>query len=491
MITPSHGKEIAKDTFFYGLPKILPPLAGIVLLPVYTAYLSPNDYGILAMLTATAGLMNMFFWLNMNTGVLRFYHDFQGEERKKFLGTIAIGLFVYGMVLSIVLLFFGNVIFRVIFKSNEIPFYPFLAAQILIVFLGNASIIPVAVMKNERKAVSWCGIQMGSWAVTTGLTILFIVSYREGAWGKVKAQFLVACLLFLVYWIITLRNIRIRFSWSLFIKNLNFGLPLLGKSIFTYIYQFSDRWVLQRFVSMSSIGFYSFADSFAILLRMPALAFSDAWLPYFFREASKDEEACKKMVANISYYWAVLMVCATLVFCLFSKSAILMLANERFHVNMVFLNTIVFSIANLVTSFQVFLLYGLSYRKRNMPIFYSTLIAAAANLVINILLIPKFGILTASLSRLVACIINFGILYWAAQTSFKVQYQVKPVLKVLCLAVIAGVVSICVPLHAGIAGFTKNAVIYLVFIVSLFLLGLLKLSDLNAIRRTSFHRNRS
>lgn len=482
-----HGKELAKDSFFYGLPTVLPQLVNIVLIPVYTAYLSPQDYGLLGMLAAVAGIMNMLFWLNMNTGVLRFYHEYYGEDRRRFLGTVAIGSFAFSLILSIALLCSGNAIFILIFKSNEIPFYPFMTAQILIVFFGIASIIPGGVMKNERKAKAWSGIQLGAWAVTTALTLLFVVFYREGAWGKIKAQLVVAGILFVIYWIITLRHIRVYFSWHLFIMNLKFGMPLLGKSLFAYIYQFSDRWILERFVSLSSIGYYSFADSFANLLRVPALAFSDAWLPYFFREASKDEEASKKIVAEISYYWAVLLVCATLFFCLFSRTAILLLANERFHVSIVFLNTVVLSLAYLVTNFQVFALYVLSFSKRNMPIFYSALIASVANLAINMLLIPKFGVIAASLSRLIAAIVSFSILYWAAQSVFKVRYQIRPILKVLCLAAVAGIVSISIPINAGIPEFSKNAAIYLSFIAALFLLGLLRIANFKAVLRNFGH----
>lgn len=472
----SQVKQLAKDSFFYSLPQILPSFANILLIPIYTTFLTPKDYGILAMLVVVSQIITIVFWLNMNTGVLRFYHDYEGKERKKFLGTIALGSLVHSFILCIFFVLAGNIFINIIFKSGDIPFYPFLLAQILIVFLGTAAIVPAAVLINERKAMQWSSIQLLSWSLTTGLTIYFIAALKEGAWGKIKSQLIVAVILFIIYWLITLKHIKVFFSWKNFFKNLIFGLPLLGKSLSAYLYQFSDRWILERSVSMSQIGLYSFADSFSQFVRIPHMSFTKAWMAHFYKEATQNIEAAKKMVREISYYWATLMVLLTLLFCLLSRTAILFLAHKNFHESTIFNSVILLSTAYFIGSLQIFSLYSLGFAKRNMPIFTTTLISALLNITINLFLIPRFGIIGAAWARVISYAINLILLYIASQAVIKISFHLLPLMKVILLGFATFWLASSFEFDNILISIAKNMVIFIIFVCLLFLFNLLDYS---------------
>jgi O-antigen/teichoic acid export membrane protein len=477
----SHAKQLSKDSFFYSLPKILPAVGMLILTPVYTVFMTPTDYGVLAMLAAVGQVLSLVMWLNMNTGVLRFYHDYQDEERRRFLGTVAVGSLVFSGLVCVGLIMGGDYLTRAVFKSDAIAFWPMVAAQIAIVFFGTAIIVPAAILKNERKVKEWCLIQIGSWLFSTALSVYFIAVMHDGAWGKIKAQLIVAIILFVVYWVITLAHATPYFSWTMFRENLLFGLPILGKGFSAYVYQFSDRWIMERFVPLAHIGLFSLGDSFARLLQMGQAAFADAWMPYFYAEAKRDAESAAHLVKEIAYYWSVLMAVLTVVLCLFIRPVVLILANERFHDPIVISSAQLLIVAYFVASLQVFLIYALSFSKKNMPILTTAVIAAAANLAINLLVIPHFGVLAAAWSRILAYTLNLILLYRAAQHVFPVDYPLSSILRLFLLGASAFALSVFTKTAGMAAGVLKDTVIFGGFVSALFLFGLLDYKKLRSL----------
>ncbi len=464
----SHGKNLVMDTFFYALPQFLPAVGQVLLTPVFTAYLSPTDYGVLAMLAAIGQLVAIVMWLNMNSGVQRFYFDYEGDERRQFLGTIALGSLVFSALIFVVLLILGPGLARRMFAGAALPFWPLVAAEIATAFLGTAIIVPAALLKNERRSRTWSFIQLGAWLAGTGLTVYFIVALRDGAWGKIKAQVMVAGLLFVAYWLIMLRHVALGFRGRMFRENLVFGLPFLGKAVFAYIYRFSDRWILERFVPMAHLGFYSLGDSFARLLQMGQCAFADAWMPYFYREAKRDPAAAARLARDMSYLWAVLMVAVTLAFCLFLKPALYLLANVRFHDPLVVASAQLLALAYFFAALDIFFLYALGFTKTNLPILTTTIMAAIINVAANALLIPWFGVLGAGWARVMAFAGHMVLLYWAAQKVFPVAYPVAAVLRLMLLAAVVFALAMATATGRMAIDLPKDLALLAGFVAALF-----------------------
>lgn len=484
----SHGRALAKDSFFYSLPKVLPALGQVLLIPVFTAFLSPDDYGVLALLAAAGQMLAIVMSLNMNTGVLRFYHDFVGSARRRFLGTVAVGSLIYTGVICAVLLFWGRPVFNAVFREAQIPFYPMVAAQILIVFFSAAVLVPGSVLKNERKAKEWSYLQIGSWLIVTALSIYFIAFLNDGAWGKIKAQLIGSALLFVMYWRITLKNSEISFEPKVFNDNLVFGLPILGKSFSTYAYQFSDRWIMAQSLPMGHIGMFSLGDSFSRLIQMVQMSFGDAWMPYFYGEAKRSPESVSAMTRDISCYWTIMMVACTLAFCVFIEPLVLCLAAPQFHDPIVVNSAKLLAVACFLGSLQIFPIYALSYSKKNVPILTTTVIAAGLNITVNIIFIPIFGVLVAGWGRIMAQALNLFLIYKAAQKVFPVSYNTRAASMALLLGVVGYFISYFSNTGILLLDSIKNLIIYILFIISLFLTNLLEYQEVVVFLRGVFNR---
>ena len=93
-----------KHSFIYGVGGVLVKMVGFLLLPFYTHYLSPVDYGVLEVLDVTMSLLGMFLNMGITAALLRYYGAAQTEEeRRKVVGTI----FVFTVVTGLAVLFAG------------------------------------------------------------------------------------------------------------------------------------------------------------------------------------------------------------------------------------------------------------------------------------------------------------------------------------------------------------------------------------------------
>ena len=132
--------KLVKSTSIYSLGQILPQAASFILLPIYTRYLAPADYGIVSSMAVLQTILVIFFTLCLDRYVFRLYWDYKTENDKKdFFGTITISIAVLSSIILLLLFIFNRYI-SLIYK--EIDFFPFYVYAILSSFIGVSSLLP-------------------------------------------------------------------------------------------------------------------------------------------------------------------------------------------------------------------------------------------------------------------------------------------------------------------------------------------------------------
>ncbi|MBU4277667.1 MAG: oligosaccharide flippase family protein [Proteobacteria bacterium] len=467
-------KGLISNSIVYSLPPIISSVGNLILLPIWTAYLSPTDYGILTMLAVAGNIMTLLVWLNINSGVLRFYHQYQGEERPKYLGTMAIGVLVWSLLVSSVFIVFIHFLSGLFFSEESNKYLPFMVAEVCIVFTSASSIIIGAIYINQQKSKKWSLLQLISWVLTVMFSIYFVVYGGEGAWGKVKGQLIVAICLFFVYWVLSLKYLAWCFSWRIFKETLLFGMPLLFKGASQFAFQYSGRWILERTSSLDQVGLYGFSDSVAQLMRVPFRAFSTAWMPVFYKEATADPEAAKSLTREMSFYWAIFMLSVTLIFCLNIKSLIILLVNVRYQVDVVYQSIAILALGYFLASLQVFFIYSLGFMKKTMSIFMASLLAAVLNLGLNLTLIPTYGILAAAWATVAAYSVSLVYMGVRSQKLFRVSFKWALFARGLLLALAAYGTSALLPLENPWFSLAANTGLFTLYLVGLLAFGVVQ-----------------
>ncbi|MBU1076078.1 MAG: oligosaccharide flippase family protein, partial [Spirochaetes bacterium] len=175
--------KIFKDTFYYSLGTIVPQFLNFLLLPLFTRYLSPEDYGIINYTNSIVMFIVIISTLSLNTYLLRYYFEQKSLLLKKqLIGNIF--LFILGMNIILLLLSFtfGAGIFSAF--RIKVPFYPYFFLALCNNFFNVLAVVPMVIFRVQRKAALFVAVNCSRVILQSLLSLFLIISLKWGVLGR-------------------------------------------------------------------------------------------------------------------------------------------------------------------------------------------------------------------------------------------------------------------------------------------------------------------
>lgn len=412
--------KLVKNSFIYTIGMLVPKLSQFILLPIYTRYLSPSDYGILSSVQIINTILVLLYTLALDKAIFRLYFDFKTEKEKKdYLGTLFIGISI-SVVLVTGIIFSMNDIIGSIYKN--ISFYPYMSLSILASALSTFFLIPQTAFFVKEEATKYILLSLLIFFITNAFIIFYVIILKKGVVGYLQGQLIGNAVLMPVFFFITLKLINLRFVKSLFRKSLRFSLPLLPMTLSAWIMTWSDRIFIERNFDTHDVGIYSLGYKIAMVIIVFSNSFYKAYNPYYFKIAatkSKNQAIKTLRKTNTFYLLIVIMFCSLI--SLFAKEAIRLLFDSRY-----------FEAYKIVGIIGLSYIFGQSMGIFNLAIYQSkktiTIMAiniagAILNIILNFLLIQKYGAYGAAWATAITYIVLFGLSYLYARKYFYASYN--------------------------------------------------------------------
>ena len=418
--------KIIKNTSIYAIGNILPQAAGFFLLPIYTRYLTPADYGIVSSMQVLNTILAVVFTLAIERSVYRLYWDYKTEKEKKdYLGSIVLALSVIAtIVLALLFLFKGFV--GLIYKS--IPFYPFYVYAIVTAYFSVFGLVPKIYLQLKQKAGSFVILSIIQFVANTAFVLWFVVGLKTGAEGMLKGQVLGYGIMFPVFLFIGFKIINFTVNLSILKESLKFSLPMIPALLSAWVLNLSDRIFIERYFSLADVGIYSLGYKIAGLVLILASAFNVAYEPVFYKLANSDDQiAAKKQLFsyNNMYAMGVLLICFLV--SLFSKEAIVILLDARY--------ADAYKIVPIIAlAYFVSLVGGLMNRsiyqeKKTVAMMLIMVSGALLNIALNFLLVPTLGAYGAAYATVLSYTGMFTVEYWYAKKCYFIDYDWNKIMK--------------------------------------------------------------
>lgn len=371
-------------------------ITGLMLIPIFTFYLSPEDYGRVSMVMLVITILNLIYNPGMVSATMRLYHATDDERQRKILIGSAYRFFLY-FPLSFVFIgfLFGPEIFSVLFSNFS--FYPYGCFAVILAFLGQSRRIWVALMTLRHKV--HVTALYSTISVILGLltSLLLIVVFKMGAMGKVIGM-VPTVLIFFFLSLFTIRKYTGGlWSYDSIKKQLKFGLPLV---IAIWSYEFlhvADRYILENMLDISSVGLYSFGYKIAEVPMILVLGVKQLWNPIFYENMNKKDYI---VLSKLTKYYITALTFFNLMVVLFGKEIIILIVNERYHgvipiIGVIVLGTYFNGVLTIPNSF-------LSYSNKFLTVSMIGLIATILNILLNIALIPQIGIMGSAIATMIS-----------------------------------------------------------------------------------------
>jgi len=433
--------KLGKQTPIYGLGLLASRLAGFLMLPIYTSYLSPADYGLLELLTLTVDVIGIIGAVGLSAGVLKFHAQYESEaDRRAVLSTSAIGLIgVMSLVAGLGIAFAAPINDLVLGDSGRPAYFRIFFAVYL---LQQAEIVPLLLLRIREKAVAYVAISLAKLILMLGLNIWLVV-YRElGVLGILVSNLTASAIFASILTVYLLRSVGPTFSVPKFREMMRFGAPMMLWFLANFVMVSSDRFFLNYFAGPREVGLYSLALRFMqILPALTFVPFFQAWDPQRFELANRPDAG--ETFTKVFTYCNLGVAIVALGIAVFTEDVIRVMADPQFH--SAYTVVPILLAAHILWSLVGYVNLGLLLRDRTETLAKLAVITVAIVLVLNYLLIPPLGILGAALATLAAYAARFLMVLRAAQAQYFIRYDWARVLFPYGIVVAAVLLKLSLP----------------------------------------------
>jgi len=401
--------KVLKNTFIYTIGNILPKIAGFILLPIYLHHLTPKDYGIVNSMNVLQTILAVIFSFALERSVLRLYYDYDLEEDKtKFLGTISVSIFFISTGI-LVLVLLTRSLFQKIFAS--IDFFPFYLYAILTGYILAFFYIPKAYLMLKEKALSFISLSIVQFLTSSGFILFFIISRGQGAIGMLKGQLLGAIVIMPWTIFFAIKHFKLNFNFKMFKNAFAYSWPGIPTLLSAWVLNLSDRVFIARYFTLSDVGIYSLGYKIAGLGLLLFTAMNMAYKPLFFKLAnSANQISARKQIEKYNSLFIYVVIAITFALVFFSKEIVYFFFDKRYEssYHIVVLISISYMFVNINSIFGGFLQQSKKV-KQGMIIDIGT---AILNIILNLLLIPRFGFYGAAYATIISFFSAFVIAYF-------------------------------------------------------------------------------
>lgn len=384
-------KKLGKNVFLLTIGNFASKILSFLLVPIYTAILTTEEYGTADLFTTSANLILPIFTLLIYESVMRFALDKNEDKAQIF----SIGLWI--TLVGSIVVFVGTIFLHGI---QSISSYLFLFA---LYFVSSAI---YNVVLQFVKGIEAVNIYSAAGVINTFVyiisNIVLLVMVRMGVSGYLWS-FIIGHMVAALYAFLGAKLYRYLISWnkiqiSKVKEMIAYALPMIPNSISWWVSNSSDKYILVFFWGAAINGIYSVAYKIPSILSIFLNIFIGAWQISAVEQFGTDES--QKFYSNVYEMYEALLVVGSSVLIAGTRVLAHMLYSADFY--QAWLYTPVLVLASVFNSLAAF--YGSIYTssKKTKMLFYSTLLGAVGNIALNFLLIPKWGAMGAAIATMIS-----------------------------------------------------------------------------------------
>jgi O-antigen/teichoic acid export membrane protein len=458
-------RRLATTGAAYTAASIFSKLIAVALLPLYTRYLSPDDYGAAEVLFAAVVSASIIVRLGVIEALLRFYYK-EDEDPDRVLATSFAALFWFATIAALVALPFAGPISEALLDVDDpaTALTPDQATDLARISIAGLWVLTLheyllTIFRLEERASAFFVTTMLNVVAAIGLTVTLVVGADEGARGLLLGSYVSGAIFVLGLIVLHWRRLSLWIDRAVLRRMLRFGTPTMPAELSLYALNFVDRIIIVRTVGLAEAGLYSLAVKFAQAVNVLVRGFQLAWPPlaYSIRD---DDEARRTYAAVVTWFVAGCSFVVTGMW-LLSRWIVRALAAPEFFDSYEAIGLIATGVTLYALYMVLLVILGRTGRTEfNFP---ATAAALAANIALNLILVPPLGIVGAGLALVASYLVVLVLMYGFTQRLFAVPYEWARLARiVLVSAALVGLGEVLLPTD-GFAGLAARIALWLLY----------------------------
>lgn len=411
---------VIKNSIVYLSSSFVNKSVPFLLLPIITAYLSPEEYGKLAIFMIFISVYNALIGMSLQTNISKNYFKVTKEELAQYIGNIFI-LLIASMVIYLMI----SVVFYLLWESFfSIPTWLFLMIPFLSAF-NMVNTLNLTILRNEQRAYMFGIFEVSNTVIKMGTTVLLLIVVGLGWYSQVFGV-LVGAIIFSiigVLYILQRGYIHFIFDKKKIKSILHISLPLIPHVLAASVISMSDRLFIEQMVGLEAVGVYAVGYSFGMVVMLFSDAFIKAWGPWFYKSLAEPTDSKKVKIVKYTYIYIIGMFLLAIGISMFAEFVLPYMVTEKFYDARQYIFWVALGYA-VRGVYQIFFPY-LVHINRTSFLAISTVLAAVVNLVLNYIFIRYYGAIGAAYATLGAFLLSALFVFWYQQKNYYMPWLMR------------------------------------------------------------------
>lgn len=416
----SADRRLRRNTAFYGLNAVLSRAVSFIMLPVYTHYLTPSDYGVLALLQVVVEIAAVTLTAGTSFAVMRYYFKFEDEGHRN--SVLASG-FAFELSAAAV----GTVgiciaapwISEVVLKSAAPTSMVRLAGVNF--FLAALGGTPTVFQEVRERAGTLTAVSLIRLLLQLSLNIVFVVGMSLNTWGVLWSTFIATVIMNGLLAALMLRHTGFRVQWSVMKDLRTFAWPSQITTAGNFILTFSERFFLGPMWGATVVGIYSLAYQFGfLLLQVGFTPFLQAWNPIRYKSISLPIADRNRQNLEGVFACNVLLLLVAVGISLFAKPGIRLMTAPAYQSAADLIPVVI--LAYVIAAWTLVVKFGIDVAEQPRYYTYATWASVAVTLGLYVVLIPQWGGWGAAWSTVAGFSVRFALTVLWAEKVWRVEY---------------------------------------------------------------------
>lgn len=423
-------KQLVKNTIIIFLGKTSTQLISFFLLPLYTAYLTTSQYGLVDLIQTYVTLLVPILTLETEMSIFRYLIDSRGKEddTEKLMNNNFYILFISMLIFSFVYL--------LVCLTTNIPYKLLIYFDVLVCLLSG-NFLQVARGMGKTVDFSIACVVTGITTIISNLILIVGLGFRAD--GMILSMALAngVCSIYLFIRLKLYKYLSFKLKDTKLIKGmLKYSLPLVPNGVSWWIVNVSDRTIISWLIGSAANGLYAISNKFPTILSSLLGIFNLSWSEssaLHINDPDRESffsDVINSMIKLFSCIGLCLITVMPFIFPIF--------INNKFHDAIYYIPILVIAyVFNVVISLYTGIYIGL---KKTKEVASTTIIGAIINIVLNLMFIKIIGIWAAAISTALSYFAMMMYRYFDLKKYMKITFDKKALLSLLFVFTLAFVI---------------------------------------------------
>ncbi len=447
-------KRLVSSLAAYQIADVVSKFLAVLLLPVYTRYISTSGYGTVELLAGGVIFLSILIRFGMIEAFLRFYYLDQDRTRRNALARRAVTFLLLSTTgAAAALAADAGALSRLVLGHRDTTI--FLVAVLGLWSFTNLE-LAYGLLRVEERIRAYAVASLTNVGLTIASSVVLVVGLHQGARGLLIGNYGASTLVLLGLWFSLRDRLRApREHGERLPLLLRFGLPTVPAELSVYALSIVDRYYVYHARSSALAGLYSIAIKLAGSVAFIVRAFQYAWPPLAY--SITDDRQAARFYGLVTTLYVLVSGWAVAGLTLMGRWVLRLLTTPHYFQAYRALPWVALGWA-MYGLWVVFLVIAgrAQVTRRNFP---ASLAGLAANVVLIVVLVPPLGLAGAGIALCGAYAVMLVVMYGLTRSAFKVQFEWRRLAQVVVVLAAAAVLGeLLLPTHGALGLLTRAAV---------------------------------